>query len=302
MSHLGRIGQTIRTRWRALAIAATALVVSFIAYQYLIALPDPAPPAIDTSEKTVYFPQMESSGHDVLAVDVRGAMTLDDQGCLRLGGPEGRVIIWPNEGYAVDLVNDLVALVDEETGEPIAYEGDWISLGGAIGYQNLERTMGRQLPEACADADNYTIAGSLNGIERITPEPLLIELTSHYDGYQPRAWFLQRETGVGHTFDGDRAGELVLDDEGCLRLDDEDGPVLIWPSNGIELDWFGPDVMLKRISSGETIAQVGDTIHVGGQGPVDEVDDDLATYLPVECADGEFWMTGPLNEIERVSS
>ncbi len=304
MYHLRRFGHSIRTRWLSLVIVGAAVLLSVIAYQLLIALPEAEPPAIQTSEQTVYFPQMESSGHDVNLVDVRGPLVLDDAGCLRLYGYEGQIIIWPHDGYDVDLIDGLVALVDEDTRQPIAFEGDWIKLGGIVGFRDVERTMGRQLPDACDGADRYVIAGDLqpDGISRVSPET---PLTVHYQfeqGYEPRAWFLQREAGVGHTLDGDRRGELVLDASGCLRLDDEDGPLLVWPASGVELEWFGPDVMLERISTGETIAEVGDTVHVGGKAHLDDdVDDLVQGGLPDACDSGEFWMTGPLHEIEWLS-
>ncbi|TVR75483.1 MAG: hypothetical protein EA415_03665 [Sphaerobacteraceae bacterium] len=304
MCQLRRFTHSIRSRWLVLTTITMTALVSVITYQLLIALPEAEPPVIQTSEQTVYFPQMESSGHDVSPVDVRGPLVLDDAGCLRLSGSEGQVIIWPHNGYDVDLIDGLVALVDEDTRQPIAFEGDWIKLAGIVGFRDVERTMGRQLRDACDAADRYVIAGDLqpDGISRVSPEA---PLTVHYEfelGYEPRAWFLQREAGVGHTLDGDRSGELVLDANGCLRLDDEGGPLLIWPASGVELEWFGPDVMLERISTGETIAEVGDTVHVGGKAHLaDDIDDLVQGGLPDACKNGDLWMTGPLYEIERLS-
>lgn len=90
-----------------------------------------------------------------------GELALDDRGCLRFGDEDGPVIIWPYEGYSVDLVDGEVALINEETGNVIANVGDEVQFHGSDpAYPLLEvpnHMLLKPLPDACADAGGYFI-------------------------------------------------------------------------------------------------------------------------------------------------
>lgn len=167
----------LTSRKIVLPVSGIVLVsLGVVIYVLWWSLPAAPPPAIDTNEYTAYFLQQESESGDIMSVDSRGPLVLDDAGCLRLGDEEGSVILWPASGYTVDLIQGDVALVDEQTDDVIAYVGEWINLGGIRpGGDNPDRLIGHQLPDACAEADHYAAAGGAGGIERIEPDEQLRE-------------------------------------------------------------------------------------------------------------------------------
>ncbi len=88
---------------------------------------------------------------------------MDDQGCLRFGDEEGPVIIWPHFGFDVDVIEGEVALIDEETGDVIAFVGDEVSFHGSDPGFALDSVPDHMLdspiPEACADAESFFVTG-----------------------------------------------------------------------------------------------------------------------------------------------
>jgi hypothetical protein len=119
----------------------------------------PAEPAIDEGDVTVYFlRQARDAEIEVNDMEAPGQLVLDDAGCLRLE-EDGPIIIWPG-GFSVDLIDGEVALIDEESGDVIAFVGDDVNLHGTpsdadwVEAEDLEHPV----PEAC-EAGGYLLTG-----------------------------------------------------------------------------------------------------------------------------------------------
>ncbi len=92
------------------------------------------------------------------------------------------------------------------------------------------------------------------------------------------------------------SGKLVLDDEGCLRIEEHPGhtdTVPIWPA-GFELDTSGDEVSVLD-EEGRVVATVGEKVYMGGGGvPKDRVtlaDERMLRELYKRCP-GEYWIVG----------
>jgi len=92
------------------------------------------------------------------------------------------------------------------------------------------------------------------------------------------------------------SGKLVLDGEGCLRIQQHAGhaeTVPIWPA-GFELDTGGGEVSV-RDEEGRVAATVGEKVYMGGGGiPKDQVtlaDERMRRELFERCP-GEYWIVG----------
>ena len=92
------------------------------------------------------------------------------------------------------------------------------------------------------------------------------------------------------------SGKLVLDDEGCLRIEEHPGhteTVPIWPAN-FELDTSGDEVSVLD-EEGRVAATVGEKVYMGGGGvPKDRVtlaDERMLRALYKRCP-GEYWIVG----------
>lgn len=87
-------------------------------------------------------------------------------------------------------------------------------------------------------------------------------------------------------------GRLLLDDRGCLRIGNDDGPLVIWHHDStIE---HAEDGRI-RITDGFTgnMAHVGDEIALGGSGGPD-APGNVTPPIPDACAGAEYWMAGDL--------
>ena len=92
------------------------------------------------------------------------------------------------------------------------------------------------------------------------------------------------------------SGKLVLDDEGCLRIEEPPGhtdTVPIWPTD-FELDTSGEEVSVLD-EEGRVAATVGEKVYMGGGGvPKDRVtlaDEKMLRELFERCP-GEYWIVG----------
>ncbi len=92
------------------------------------------------------------------------------------------------------------------------------------------------------------------------------------------------------------SGKLVLDDEGCLRIEEHPGhtvTVPIWPA-GFEPDTSGDEVSVLD-DEGRVAATVGERVYMGGGGvPKDRVtlaDEGMLRELFERCP-GEYWIVG----------
>jgi hypothetical protein len=107
--------------------------------------------------------------------------------------------------------------------------------------------------------------------------------------------FFPRQRQGGEQMMAEISGKLVLDDEGCLRMEEHPGhaeTVPIWPS-GFELD-TGDEVIVLD-DEGRVAATVGEKVYMGGGGvPKDRVtlaDERMLRELFERCP-GEYWIVG----------
>ncbi len=91
-------------------------------------------------------------------------------------------------------------------------------------------------------------------------------------------------------------GKLILDDEGCLRIEEHPGhaeAVPIWPA-GFELE-TGSDEVSVLDDEGRVAATVGEEVYMGGGViPKDQVtlaDERMSRELFERCP-GEYWIVG----------
>lgn len=126
----------------------------------------PEPPRIESDDLTVYFPRQPPGDHEYDAGAPVARLTLDEAGCLR-AGEDGPVIIWPHSGFRIELIDDEVALVNDDTDSIIAHVGDNVSFHGSdpeYAPRSVPSYMlWRPLPEACANANSYFITGPDTG-------------------------------------------------------------------------------------------------------------------------------------------
>jgi hypothetical protein len=108
-------------------------------------------------------------------------------------------------------------------------------------------------------------------------------------------FFPQQRPG-GEAMMAEIRGKLVLDDEGCLRVEEHPGHaarVPIWPA-GYELDATGGEVRVLD-EEGRVAAKVGEGVYMGGGGvPKDRValaDGRMSEELFERCP-GEYWIVG----------
>ncbi len=108
--------------------------------------------------------------------------------------------------------------------------------------------------------------------------------------------FFPRQQAGGEAMMAEISGKLVLDDEGCLRIEEHPGhadTVPIWPA-GFELDTSGGEVSVLD-GEGRVAATVGDRVYMGGGGvPKDRVtlaDEGMLRELFERCP-GEYWLVG----------
>jgi hypothetical protein len=108
--------------------------------------------------------------------------------------------------------------------------------------------------------------------------------------------FFPRQQAGGESMMAEVSGTLVLDDEGCLRIEEHPGhtdTVPIWPA-GFELDTSGDEVSVLD-EEGQVAATVGEKVYMGGGGvPKDRValaDERMHRELFERCP-GKYWIVG----------
>jgi hypothetical protein len=108
-------------------------------------------------------------------------------------------------------------------------------------------------------------------------------------------FFPQQRQG-GELMMAEISGKLILDDEGCLRLEEHPGhadTVPVWPA-GFELDTSSGEVRVLD-EEGRVAARVGKEVYVGGGGiPKDQVtlaDEQMLRELFERCP-GQYWIVG----------
>ena len=86
-----------------------------------------SPPA----RSAVYFPVQSSESADAMTALIRGELTLDGEGCLRIEEPAqdlGSVPVWP-AGFEAVTSGDETRVLDEEE-RVVGRVGEWITVGG----------------------------------------------------------------------------------------------------------------------------------------------------------------------------
>jgi len=83
-------------------------------------------------------------------------------------------------------------------------------------------------------------------------------------------------------------GELVLDEDGYLRVNDN---IILWPW-GYSLDNRGPDLWVVIDDEGREVARVGEWVRIGGgQIAASFAEEKIGYSLPEGCT-GPFWLAG----------
>jgi hypothetical protein len=110
-----------------------------------------------------HFPRQSEDIDEYDSGAPQGTLAMDEQGCLRFGDEDGPVIIWPHSGFYADVIDGEIALIDEETGDVIAFVGDEVSFHGsdpAFAPDSVpDHMLDNPIPEACTDVGGYFITG-----------------------------------------------------------------------------------------------------------------------------------------------
>lgn len=94
-------------------------------------------------------------------------------------------------------------------------------------------------------------------------------------------------------------GRLHLDPQGCLRIG-EDGPFVIWPFGSRISRAADGRVQVIDGASGNAV-RLGEDFAVAGAG-VDLLPPQLTHPIPPPCAQGRFWLAGPvMSEADRLA-
>jgi hypothetical protein len=117
----------------------------------------------------------------------------------------------------------------------------------------------------------------------------------------PEVSFAERQPGGEHLLSEIR-GELILDDEGCLRVRTRSGArdVVVWPAD-FKADEADGEVRVLD-SQGRVVARVGEAVYMGGgESPVSDneaVDERTRQELRERCP-GTYWIAAPPVRIPR---
>ena len=112
--------------------------------------------------ETIYFPMQGATNIHMEAL-IMGTLALDEQGCLRVAGPDGTdggdLIIW-HQGFSVEVEGETITVLNDE-GLPVARVGEPFEAGGGSGGAAPE-IPGMPI-EACPGP--YWILGSIEPLE-----------------------------------------------------------------------------------------------------------------------------------------
>ncbi|WP_249882030.1 hypothetical protein [Acinetobacter calcoaceticus] len=88
-------------------------------------------------------------------------------------------------------------------------------------------------------------------------------------------------------------GKLIADKNGCIRLSNETGPLIIW-RYGSKLESLGNGKF--KITNGFTnqSALIGEEISIGG-GLYEVKSTQVTPSIPNACANHGYWLAGPMN-------
>lgn len=256
----------------------------------------------------VLFAKLKPTDGLYASTGIRGQLVLDDEGCLRIKTREskpGHVAIWPSD-FGMEIDGDEVKVLDGG-GDLIARVGERVELGGgespAINRQN---TVPRPLPNV---RNGEEVAERCPGQYWLVAPPAPPHKTTTEATTPPASdvLFPQQKPSDGLPMSAGITGELVLDEEGCIRIDS--GGALpdslpLWPSY-FELSARGDEIRILD-GEGDFVARVGGEIDTGG-GEMQHgettpretlrvlrrgVGEDMARELRERCP-GPYWIVGP---------
>lgn len=94
-------------------------------------------------------------------------------------------------------------------------------------------------------------------------------------------------------------GRLHLDPGGCLRIG-ADGPFIIWPHDS-RISRTGDGRVQVIDGASANAIHVGEEFAIAGAG-VDAAPSQLTQPVPPACANGKFWLAGPvMDEADRLA-
>lgn len=88
-------------------------------------------------------------------------------------------------------------------------------------------------------------------------------------------------------------GKLIADKNGCIRLGDETGPLIIW-RYGSKLENLGNSKFKITNSFTNQSVLIGEEISIGG-GLYEIKSTQVIPSVPAACANHGYWLAGPIN-------
>lgn len=240
--------------------------------------------AMTPDGRTIYLPKQPPTNESMAAL-MEGTL-LEVNGCLRISDEnyaDGFMVIWPQEadirvaGSRIEVIN--------ETGQAVARVGERLRAGGgatesSASISGIDQLIPGMPVKGCPGP--YWVAGELETlVEQSVPDIYFEPFSS---GGRTLAWFVSqsRPSPESETL----SGELLLDDDGCLRIGNY---LIIWP----------PDVYLREEplrlvdSDLEDIVPVGETIQVTGG---EKSSDDYRYFdNKVHCS-GPYWGVNTISD------
>jgi len=87
-------------------------------------------------------------------------------------------------------------------------------------------------------------------------------------------------------------GKLIADKNGCIRLGDETGPLIIW-RYGSKLENLGNGKFKITNGFSNRSALIGEEISIGG-GLYEIKSTQVTPSVPAACANHGYWLAGPI--------
>jgi hypothetical protein len=218
--------------------------------------------ATTSDGRTIYLPNQPPTAESMAAL-MEGTL-LETNGCLRVtseGHDEGFLILWPF-GTDIRAGDGKIELINSE-GKVVARVGDLLRIGGgamesATSMANSDDLIPGMPIDGCPGP--YWVAGELESLVAQLVADVYVDPYS--SGGRLLALFIHQSRPV--TAEGAISGDLTVDDQGCMQVDEY---TVLWPP-GV----FPREEPLRLVNQDdETIALVGATIQVSGseKGPED---------------------------------